>query len=300
MSDFEKKTAVFENPAEREEISISSRGQLKDICKRFLKNRAAVLGLVIIVILVVCALFPGQISGFDYARPNLRMRYLPLSAEHWMGTDELGRDIFTRVIWGCRTSLTIGLSSVVIACVIGTTVAGFYGGWLDNVLMRCIDVLLAVPNLLLGISIVAALGNSIPNLILAIGLGLMSSFARVTRSAVITVRGEQYIEAARSTGASNLRIIWKYVLPNAMAPIIVQVSMGIATAILTISGLSFIGLGVPAPTPEWGGMLSTGRQFIRDHWNLITFPGVAIMITVFAFNLFGDGLRDALDPRLKS
>ena len=166
--------------------------------------------------------------------------------------------------------------------------------------MRCIDVLLAVPNLLLGISIVAALGNSIPNLILAIGLGLMSSFARVTRSAVITVRGEQYIEAARSTGASNLRIIWKYVLPNAMAPIIVQVSMGIATAILTISGLSFIGLGVPAPTPEWGGMLSSGRQFIRDHWNLITFPGVAIMITVFAFNLFGDGLRDALDPRLKS
>ncbi|MDY3213067.1 MULTISPECIES: ABC transporter permease [unclassified Pyramidobacter] len=303
MSGIENKTAAFEDLAGLEEISISSRGQLKDICRRFLKNRAAVLGLVIIVILVVCALFPGQISGFDYARPNLRMRYLPLSAEHWMGTDELGRDIFTRVIWGCRTSLTIGLSSVVIACVIGTAVgcvAGFYGGWLDNVLMRCIDVLLAVPNLLLGISIVAALGNSIPNLILAIGLGLMSSFARVTRSAVITVRGEQYIEAARSTGASNLRIIWKYVLPNAMAPIIVQVSMGIATAILTISGLSFIGLGVPAPTPEWGGMLSTGRQFIRDHWNLITFPGVAIMITVFAFNLFGDGLRDALDPRLKS
>ncbi|MBO5493341.1 MAG: ABC transporter permease [Pyramidobacter sp.] len=300
MNDLENTTVLDES---LEEISITSRGQMKDILKRFLRNRAAVLGLAIIIVLVICALFPGQISGPDYAKPNLRMRYLPLSSQHWMGTDELGRDIFTRVIWGCRTSLTIGLSSVLIACVIGTAagcIAGFYGGWIDNVIMRCVDVLLAVPNLLLGISIVAALGNSIPNLILAIGLGLMSSFARVTRSAVITVRGEQYIEAARSTGASSLRIIWKYVLPNAMAPIIVQVSMGIATAILTISGLSFIGLGVPAPTPEWGGMLSTGRQFIRDHWNLITFPGVAIMITVFAFNLFGDGLRDALDPRLKS
>lgn len=285
------------------EVSIGGKGQFKEIVRRFMKNRAAVLGLFIIVILVICALFPEQISGPDYAKPNLRMRYLPLSSDHWLGTDELGRDIFTRVIWGCRTSLTIGLSSVVIACVFGTTIgciAGFYGGIVDNVLMRIVDILLAIPNLLLGISIVAALGNSIPNLILAIGLGLVASFARVTRSAVITVRNEQYIEAARSTGASNLRIMWKYVLPNAMAPIIVQVSMGIATAILTISGLSFIGLGVPAPTPEWGGMLSSGRQFIRDHWNLITFPGIAIMITVFAFNLFGDGLRDALDPRLKS
>lgn len=293
----------FEQSIEIEDISISSHGQLKEISRRFLKNRAAVLGLVIIILLVICALFPAQISSPDFAKPNLRMRYLPLSSEHWMGTDELGRDIFTRVIWGCRTSLTIGLSSVVIACLFGTMlgcVAGFYGGTVDNLLMRLMDVLLAIPNLLLGISIVAALGNSIPNLILAIGLGLVASFARVTRSAVITIRSEQYIEAARSTGASGMRIIWKYILPNAMAPIIVEISMGIATAILTISGLSFIGLGVPAPTPEWGGMLSTGRQFIRDHWNLITFPGIAIMITVFAFNLFGDGLRDALDPRLKS
>ena len=303
MLEHESKTMISDAAFDTNDVSIGGRGQLKDIVKRFLRNRAAVLGMIIIAVLILCALFLAQIGGEDFSKPNLRMRYLPLSAEHPMGTDELGRDIFTRVIWGCRTSLTIGLSSVVIACIFGTAVgciAGFYGGWVDNVLMRCIDVLLAVPNLLLGISIVAALGNSIPNLVLAIGLGLTSSFARVTRSAVITVRGEQYIEAARSTGASNLRIIWKYVLPNAMAPIIVQVSMGIATAILTISGLSFIGLGVPAPTPEWGGMLSTGRQFIRDHWNLITFPGVAIMITVFAFNLFGDGLRDALDPRLKS
>ena len=285
------------------EITISSRGQVRDILRRFLRNRAAVLGLLIIIVLAACAIFPGEISSPDYVGRNLRARYLPPSAEHIMGTDELGRDIFTRIVWGCRTSLTIGLMSVFIACIFGTAVgcvSGFYGGVVDNVLMRCVDILLAVPNLLLGISIVAALGNSVPNLILAIGLGLTPSFARVTRSAVITVREEQYIEAARSTGASNLRIIWKYVLPNAMAPIIVEASMGIASAILTISGLSFIGLGVPAPTPEWGSMLSSSRSYIRDHWNLITFPGVAIMITVFAFNLFGDGLRDALDPRLKS
>lgn len=284
------------------EISISSKGQLKEICKRFMRNRAAVVGLVIIVFLIILAIFPGQISSPDYITQRLRERYLKPSAEHWLGTDDIGRDIFTRIVWGARTSLTIGLSAVVIACVIGTTIgciAGFYGGWIDNVLMRLVDILLAVPNLLLGISIVAALGNSIFNLILAIGLGSMPAFARVTRSSVITVRGQQYIEAARSTGASNLRIIWKYVLPNSLAPIIVQVSMGIANAILTISGLSFIGLGVPAPTPEWGSMLSSGRLYIRDHWHLVTFPGVAIMITVFAFNLFGDGLRDALDPRLK-
>lgn len=297
MSDTTNTTSTQET-----EISISSKGQLKEICKRFMRNRAAVVGLVIIVFLIILAIFPGQISSPDYITQRLRERYLKPSAEHWLGTDDIGRDIFTRIVWGARTSLTIGLSAVVIACVIGTTIgciAGFYGGWIDNVLMRLVDILLAVPNLLLGISIVAALGNSIFNLILAIGLGSMPAFARVTRSSVITVRGQQYIEAARSTGASNLRIIWKYVLPNSLAPIIVQVSMGIANAILTISGLSFIGLGVPAPTPEWGSMLSSGRLYIRDHWHLVTFPGVAIMITVFAFNLFGDGLRDALDPRLK-
>ena len=285
-----------------ENYEYKKRTQFQEICRRFFRNKQAVIGLIMLLILIFCAVFAPQLSHYSPIKQDLLHRLQPPSMAHYFGTDELGRDIFTRIVWGCRTSLVIGLSAVAIGCVFGTTIgciAGFYGGWVDNVLMRCVDVLMAVPNLMLGISIVAALGNSIFNLILAIGLGQMAGFARVTRSSVITVRAEQYIEAARSTGASNLRIIWKYVLPNSLAPIIVQVSMGIASAILTTSGLSFIGLGVPAPTPEWGGMLSNSRQFIRDHWNLVTFPGVAIMITVFAFNLFGDGLRDALDPRLK-
>ncbi len=283
-------------------FSISSRGQFKEIAKRFFRNKAAVLGLVIIVILFICAIFPGQISDPDYSTIHLDRKFMPPSREFLLGTDELGRDMFTRIIWGARTSLTIGLSAISIATIIGVIVgciAGYFSGVVDNVLMRMIDIIMAVPNMLLGISVVAALGSSMVNIIIAIGVGSIASFARVTRSSVITVRDQEYIEAARATGASDLRIILKYILPNALSPIIVQISMGIATAILSISGLSFIGLGVPAPTPEWGSMLSTGRTFIRDYWHVITFPGFAIMLTVFAFNLFGDGLRDALDPRLK-
>ena len=291
-------------PDERDdEIVLGGRSRNREIFRRFLKNRAAVVGFAIIVVLVIFALFPDKIAPYDYAAQQLRNKYKFPSAQHIMGTDEFGRDVFSRLVWGCRTSLSIGVAAIVIACALGVAIgciAGFYGDTVDNVLMRIIDILLAVPNTLLGISIVAALGNTIPNLILAIGLGAMPAFARITRSAVITVKEQEFVEAARATGANNRRIILKYVLPNSMAPIIVQMSMGIATAILTVSGLSFIGLGVPAPTPEWGSMLSSGRNYIRDYWYIITFPGFAIMLTVFAFNLFGDGLRDALDPRLKN
>jgi peptide/nickel transport system permease protein len=293
----------FWTAGREDEILFGGRSRKREIFRRFLKNRAAVVGLTIIAILTIFALFPRQIAPYDYASQQLRNKYAFPSAQHIMGTDEFGRDVFSRLVWGCRTSLAIGVSAILIACVIGVAigcVAGFYGDMLDNVLMRVIDILLAVPNTLLGISIVAALGNTIPNLILAIGLGAMPAFARITRSAVITVKEQEFIEAARATGASNRRIILRYVLPNSMAPIIVQISMGIARAILTVSGLSFIGLGVPAPTPEWGSMLSSGRNYIRDYWYIVTFPGIAIMLTVFAFNLFGDGLRDALDPRLKN
>lgn len=285
-----------------DDFSISSRGQFKETLKRFARNKAAVFGLIVIIILTICALFPAQISGPDYTTLHLDRKFLPPSKDFILGTDELGRDMFTRIVWGARTSLTIGLSAISIATLIGVTIgciSGYYGGIIDNILMRAIDILMAVPNLLLGISVVAALGSSMYTIIIAIGIGNIAPFARVSRSAVITVRDQEYIEAAKATGAEDFRIILKYVLPNAMAPIIVQISMGIATSILSISGLSFIGLGVPAPTPEWGSMLSTGRSFIRDYWYVITFPGLAIMLTVFAFNLFGDGLRDALDPRLK-
>lgn len=286
-----------------ESIKVAKHSQLRDIIHRFAKNKAAVLGFVIIVIFVICALFPAQIAGTGYKVQDLKNRYQPSSSEHILGTDELGRDMFTRIVWGSRTSLSIGMLAILMACVLGVTIgtiAGYYGNTVDNILMRIIDVLMAVPNVLLGISIVAALGNSTNVLVLAIGLGSIPSFARVTRSAVIMVRDTEYIEAARATGASDARIMWKYILPNSLAPIIVEVSMGLATSILTISGLSFIGLGVPAPTPEWGSMLSSGRAVIRDYPHIILYPGIAIMLSVFAFNLFGDGLRDALDPRLKS
>ena len=279
------------------------KSQLRDIVRRFMKNRTAVFGLVVICVLLIFAIFPGQLSDPDYITQNLSNRYAPPSSEHLLGTDELGRDMFTRIVWGCRTSLAIGLASVTIACTVGMilgTLAGYFGGVVDNVLMRVVDILMAVPNLLLGISIVAALGNSLSVLIFAIALGNIASFSRVTRSSVITVRDSEYVEAARATGASNSRIMMKYVLPNALAPIIVQVTTSLAGSILNISGLSFVGLGVPAPTPEWGSMLSNARTIMRDHPLQIVFPGIAIMLTVFAFNMFGDGLRDALDPRLKN
>lgn len=279
------------------------KSQLVMIMRRFSRNQTAVFGLIIIIILLVFALFPAQLSSPDYITQNLQNRYAGPSAESWLGTDEVGRDLYTRIVWGCRTSLSIGLSAVTIAGVIGVTigtVAGYFSGVVDNVLMRIVDILMAIPNMLLGISIVAALGNSITVLIFAIALGQISAFARITRSSVITVRDTEYVEAARATGASDSRIMLRYILPNAMAPIIVQITTSLANSILNISGLSFVGLGVPAPTPEWGSMLSNARSIMRDYPLQILFPGVAIMLTVFAFNLFGDGLRDALDPRLKN
>lgn len=291
------------NPDTVEEITIGGSGQLKEIATRFFRNKTAVLGLVILVILTICAIFPGQLTSPDYATQDLGNTYVFPNKDHPLGTDDLGRDLLTRIVWGCRTSLLIGLAAITISCILGVligVVAGYYGGVIDNILMRIIDVLLAVPNTLFGISIVAALGNTIPNLTLAIGLGSMPPFARITRSAVITIREQEFIESARATGASDNRIMWKHILPNSLSPIIVQFSMGIAQAILIISGLSFIGLGVPAPTPEWGSMLSSARNYIRDYWYIVTFPGLAIMITVFAFNSLGDGIRDALDPKLKS
>ncbi|MBR0130755.1 MAG: ABC transporter permease [Firmicutes bacterium] len=284
-------------------VTLKKKSQFKDFVRRFRKNKGAIVGLFIIIVLLICALFPAQLVGPDYKTQDPSNRYQHPNAEHIFGTDELGRDVLVRMVWGARTSLEISLSAVAFSCVFGTIIgclAGFYGGHTDNILMRLMDILMAIPSTLLGISIVAAFGSSIFVLIAAMGISSIAGFSRICRSAVITIRDQEYIEAARATGASDFRIITKYVLPNALAPIIVQVSMSIAASILSISGLSFIGLGVPAPTPEWGSMLSNGRTVIRDHAYILIFPGAAIMLAVFAFNLLGDGLRDALDPRLKS
>ena len=277
--------------------------QTRAIISRFMKNKVAVAGFFIILLLVFCALFPSLIAPYSYETMSTGPSFANPSAEHLFGTDEFGRDIFSRVIYGTRTSLAIGLLSVLIACVLGTIlgcISGYYGNLTDNLIMRAVDILLAIPNLMLAISIVAALGRSQTNLILALGIGATGGFARVVRGQILTVKEQEYIEVARAIGASDFRIIFCHILPNCLAPIIVQISISVGSSILGAAGMSFIGLGIAPPNPEWGAMLSAGRSFFRDHWFVETFPGLAIMLAVFAFNLFGDGLRDALDPRLKT
>ncbi|MGN9171269.1 ABC transporter permease [Lachnospiraceae bacterium HCP1S3_A8] len=277
--------------------------QMKEIVGRLFRNKAAIVGLMILLVLVVCAVFADLLAPYDYAAQDLKNRFVAPCFAHPFGTDNLGRDILSRIIYGSRISLTVGLASVSLAAMIGIflgSIAGFYGGKSDNIIMRAMDVLLAIPSLLLAISIAATLGNGIPNLILAIGFGAAPTYARIVRASILSLKEQEFIEAARSVGASDFRIIFHHILPNCLAPIIVQMTLGVASAILSTASLSFIGLGIAPPTPEWGSMLSAGRQYIRDAWHIVTFPGAAIMITIFGLNLFGDGLRDALDPKLKN
>lgn len=284
------------------QISIAKKSQAKEIFSRFVQNKAAVVGLIIILVFVSFALFPELFARYGYDDQDLSRQFLPPSWEHPFGTDDYGRDIFSRVVYGSRISLVIGVFSITFSCAVGVligSVAGYYSSTIDNILMRAMDIMLAMPSILLAIAIVAAMGVGFQNLIIAIGVASIPQYARIVRASVLSIKDQEYIEAARSIGASNLRIIFRHILPNCLAPIIVQATMSIATAILSASALSFIGLGISPPTPEWGAMLSAGRSFIRDYWYVVTFPGLAIMLSVFAFNLFGDGLRDALDPRLK-
>lgn len=277
-------------------------GAWSDAAIRLRRNKAAMFGLIVLIILIVCAIIPQYIAPYGYDDQNYSERFLPPSLTHLMGTDNFGRDIFSRIIYGCRTSVQIGLISVGIAAVVGGilgAVAAFYGGATDNIIMRCLDVLLAIPSTLLAISIAASLGPGLFNLMVAVGISSVPTYARVVRASVLTVKGQEFVEAAKAVGASDFRMIFSHMIPNAIAPVIVQATLGVAGAILSAAGLSFLGLGIEPPTPEWGSMLSSGRQYIRDYWYVVTFPGLAIMLTVFALNLFGDGLRDALDPRLK-
>ena len=277
-------------------------GAWSDAAIRLRRNKAAMFGLIVLIVLIVCAIIPQYIAPYGYDDQNYSERFLPPSLTHLMGTDNFGRDIFSRIIYGCRTSVQIGLISVGIAAVVGGilgAVAAFYGGATDNIIMRCFDVLLAIPSTLLAISIAASLGPGLFNLMVAVGISSVPTYARVVRASVLTVKGQEFVEAAKAVGASDFRMIFSHMIPNAIAPVIVQATLGVAGAILSAAGLSFLGLGIEPPTPEWGSMLSSGRQYIRDYWYVVTFPGLAIMLTVFALNLFGDGLRDALDPRLK-
>ena len=280
------------------------RSQWREVWRMLKKNKMALLGLGILVILVLLALFADVIADYDTVviKQNLANRLKGPSAEHWLGTDEFGRDIFARLIHGARVSLKVGIIAVGISIVLGGilgALAGFYGGKIDNIIMRVMDVFLAVPSILLAIAIVSALEPSILNLMVAISISSVPSYARIVRASVLSIRDQEFVEAARAIGANNARIIFRHIIPNSLAPVIVQGTLGVASAILSTAGLSFIGLGIQPPAPEWGSMLSGGRQYLRYAWWVTTFPGVAIMITILSLNLLGDGLRDALDPRLK-
>jgi len=288
---------------EQKVTTVKKRSQWAMVWARLRRNKMAMAGLVILGLLVVVAILAPVIAPYTYDYQQLGNRLQGPSAAHWFGTDSLGRDIFSRIVYGSRVSLQIGLISIGIATFIGGllgAIAGYYGGHLDTAIMRVMDVLLAIPGILLAISIVAALNPSLTNLMIAVGISAIPIEARVIRSSVMMVRDQEFVEAAKAVGTSDLRIIFKHILPNAMAQIIVQATLGVAGAILAAAGLSFIGLGIQPPSPEWGAMLSEGRQHMRDHWHITTFPGLAIMITIFALNLLGDGLRDALDPKLKN
>ena len=274
------------------------------ILRRFFRNKAALLGLVYMVVLLFAAIFADKLFDYDTVviRNNISERLVPPCAAHWFGTDDLGRDIFARVVHGARLSLTISFSAVALALVVGGIIglfAAYYGGFVDELLMRLTDIFIAVPTTLMCIILVAALGSSSLNLILALGLASMPTFARVVRSAVLTVRDEEYITSARALGAKDSEIVTKHVLPNCMGPILVQTTLRIASAIYNTSALSFLGLGIAQPAPEWGGMLSAGRNYIRTASYVSLIPGLAIMLTVLALNLMGDGIRDAIDPKLK-
>lgn len=281
-----------------------ARSQAAEVWHQFKKNKGAMLGSAIVLVIVFVALFADFMLDYDtqVIGQNVAERLQWPSSAHWFGTDELGRDIFCRILYGTRFSCSVGLVAVSIGLILGVTlgaVAGYFGGGLEEVIMRSTDILSAVPNMLMAIVIVSVLGQSIWNLMLAVGITSVPQFVRITRAAVLTVRNQEYVEASKAIGLTNRKIIFRHILPNCLSPIIVQATLRVASAIISASSLSFLGLGVPAPSPEWGSLLSGGRKYIRDYSYMTLFPGLAIMITVLALNLMGDGLRDSLDPKLK-
>ena len=293
MSERDKNAAVKRNSPAR------------GIWRRFKKNKAAMLGLGIFSVMVLLAVFADVICDYDtqVIAQDVANRLKAPSPDHWFGTDAYGRDIFARVVHGARISIIIGLAatvgSVCISGILGS-IAGYYGGRIDNAIMRVLDTFLAIPGELLAMAIVASLGPSMTNLLIAVTIARIPPFTRVIRSSILTVIDQDYIESAIASGARDSYIIVKHILPNAMGPIIIQATMGVGRMILTAAGMSFIGMGVQPPLPEWGSMLAEGRDFMRYSPYITLFPGLAIILTSLALNLLGDGLRDALDPKLKN
>jgi peptide/nickel transport system permease protein len=273
------------------------------VIRRFFKNKFTLAGFVIFAFLVIIACTADIF--FDYnqqaLKQNAQQRFLGFSAEHPFGTDQYGRDVFVRIMYGARISLVVAFSTAAFGLIFGTVigaVAGYTGGWVDILVMRFMDVLLAIPSMLLAICIVAAFGSGLFNLILANGIAHIPRYSRIVRSQILSIKELEFIEASRACGASAPRIIVYHIIPNLLGQLIVQATLTMALSILSVASLSFIGLGIQPPTPEWGSMLSTGKEFMRQYPHLIVFPGLSIMLATLSFNLIGDGLRDALDPRL--
>ncbi len=277
--------------------------RLRQFWETFSKNKAAVVGGGIILFYILIALFAPLLAVYDPFEIHLDKKLQPPSFEHWMGTDDKGRDILARILYGSRLSMGIGFAAVTFGAFFGIIMgltAGYYGGWVDTLISRILDVMLAFPGILLALAIISALGPSLVNVMIAVGIFSVPLFARVVRGSTLETKKLEYIDAIRSLGANDATIIFKHILPNILSPIIIQGTLRLATAILSAAGLSFLGLGAQPPSPEWGTMLSGGRDFLFSAPYIALFPGLAISVLVLGFNLFGDGLRDALDPRLKS
>ena len=286
------------------EAKVKKNSQFKEIARRFFKNKLATLGFIMFLVVLFFAIFAGMFGTYEESITQNVMQKLKVpSSEHWFGTDNYGRDLFLRCIYGARISLAIGFSASILSAVMGTIIgltAAFYGGKYENFMMRLLDVFSAVPTILLAICVVSALGTSTVNLVLAMAIARTPGFARQARGSALTVAGQEYVEAARCGGTSDTRIMLRHILPNAMAPLIIAFTGNISSMILQNASLSFLGLGVPAPAPEWGALISGAKAYMRNFPHMIWFPGICIIVAALSISLMGDGLRDALDPKLKS
>lgn len=267
------------------------------------RNRGGLIGMAVLAVVILSAVFAPIVAPFDPVKGVVADRVQSPNRTYWMGTDELGRDVFSRIVYGARISLTVGIISVSIALIFGTTlglISGFYAGTVDTIIQRFVDMMMALPRILLAMAIVFALGVGLTQVMIAVGISAIPAYVRIVRASVLSTREMPYVEAARVVGHTDTGVMFRHVLPNVVAPIIVLATLGVAGAILTAAGLSFLGLGAQPPTPEWGAVISAGRNTLRTAWWISTFPGIVITIVVLAINMVGDALRDAFDPRLRS
>lgn len=286
---------------ENSEVKIEKpESKIKQMWDALIQNKAAVVGMVVIIFLIFLAIFGRWLMPYDPNYGDMAINKQPPSATHWFGTDEQGRDIFSRIIDGTRVSLSVGLQAVGFALILGTVfgaVAGYKGGKIDTIIMRLMDVMMSIPDILLAITLMAALGRGIDKAVIAIGLVTIPEYARIVRGSIMSIKDSEYVQAAKVIGNNDFTIIFRHILPNVLSPIIVRATLGISAAILNTAALGFLGLGVQPPYAEWGDMLGRARSFIFEAPYMLIFPGIAITITVLAFNLLGDGLRDAFDPK---